>query len=120
VTPHVREFVDAFRQRFGVAPDLYAAHGYDAFNVLLEAWRQGGTTGLSFWKGMRAVREFQGVTGVLQFDEKGDVTKFPHVYIVAQGKAVDVEERRQEEILKARQEIERIQREMERLRNQGN
>ncbi|HLF56533.1 MAG TPA: penicillin-binding protein activator [Thermoanaerobaculia bacterium] len=119
ITPEVQVFVEAFRTRFGTAPDLYAAHGYDAFNVLVEAYRQGGTTALSFWKGMRNIRELRGVTGVLQFDEKGDVTKFPHVYIVTQGKPVDVEERRQEEILRARQEIERIQREMERLRNSG-
>jgi branched-chain amino acid transport system substrate-binding protein len=119
LTPQVKSFVEAFQQRFATAPDLYAAHGFDAFNVLLEAYRQGGTTTNSFWKGMRGIRDLQGVTGVLQFDEKGDVTKFPHVYIVTQGKPVDVEERRQEEILRARQEIERIQREMERLRGAG-
>jgi len=112
--------VASYRARYGEMPDLYAAHGFDAFNILLEAYRLGGTSGLSFWKGMRGVRDYLGVTGILQFDEKGDVSKFPHVYIVADGRPVDVEQRRQEEIQRARQEIERIQREMERLRNQGN
>jgi branched-chain amino acid transport system substrate-binding protein len=120
VQPRQQAFIDAYRARYGEAPDLYAAHGYDAFNVLLEAYRKGGTTGLSFWKGIRSVQEFPGVTGLLQFDEKGDVAKFPHVYIVADGRGVDVEQRRQEEIQAARREIERIQREMERLRNSGN
>jgi branched-chain amino acid transport system substrate-binding protein len=120
LAPAQREFVASYRARYGEMPDLYAAHGFDAFNILLEAYRLGGTSGLSFWKGMRGVRDYLGVTGILQFDEKGDVSKFPHVYIVADGRPVDVEQRRQEEIQRARQEIERIQREMERLRDEGN
>jgi len=120
LSPEVQAFVSAYRARFGSEPDLYAAHGYDALNMLLEAYRKGGTTGLSFWKGMRSIHEYPGVTGTLQFDEKGDVAKFPHVYVVTDGRAVDVEERRQEEIRKAREQIEKIQREMENLRNSGN
>jgi branched-chain amino acid transport system substrate-binding protein len=114
LAPQVAEFVKSSRARYGHDPDLYAAHGYDAFNILIEAYRQGGTSGLSFWKGMRNIHEFPGVTGSLQFDEKGDVGKFPHVYVVTDGKAVDVEQQRQKQIEEARRKMREIE---ESLRN---
>jgi branched-chain amino acid transport system substrate-binding protein len=119
LTPPVAAFVKAFREKYGVAPDLYAAHGFDSLNVIYEAYRQGGTSALSFWKGMRGVRELAGVTGTLQFDEKGDVQKFPHVYVVRNGRAVDIEKERQEQIQKAREEMKRLQDELDRLRQGG-
>lgn len=119
VPPVVAKFVGDFRSKYGDEPDLYAAHGFDAVRVLLEAYRQGGTTGLSFWKGMRNIREFPGVTGSLQFDEKGDVAKFPHVYVVRDGKAVDVESLRRQQLEEARQRMREIESEIRKLQNQG-
>ena len=118
VADNVKAFVDAFKSKYGQVPDLYAAHGYDAFNVLLEAMKLGGNSGTSFWKGMRGIHEYPGVTGPLQFDEKGDVQKFPHVYIVREGKAIDVEEERQRQIDAARKKMEQLQQELDRLKNQ--
>ncbi len=112
---NVKAFVDAFKQRYGSDPDLYAAQGYDALNTLLEAYRQGGTSAISFWKGMRGVHEYAGVTGLIQFDDKGDVQKFPHVYIVTKGKAVDVEEERQRQIEAARQKMKELENELRAL-----
>lgn len=118
-SPEVERFVAAYRGKFGEDPDLYSAHGYDAFNVLVEAYRQGGTSGLSFWKGMRNIQEFPGVTGRLQFDERGDVGKFPHVYVIADGKAVDVEQQRQRQIEEARQKMREIEESLRNLQNPG-
>lgn len=119
IAPQVAAFVKSFQQKYGSLPDLYAAHGFDSLNVIYEAYRQGGTSPLSFWKGLRGVREMAGVTGTLQFDEKGDVQKFPHVYVVREGKAVDIEKERQEQIRKAREEMKRLQDELDRLRQGG-
>jgi branched-chain amino acid transport system substrate-binding protein len=119
VAPNVQAFVDAYRAKYNADPDLYAAHGFDSYLVLIEAIAQGGDSPLHFWKGMRGIREYPGVTGPLQFDEKGDVKKFPHVYVVDQGRAIDVEVKRQEQIDKAREEMERLQEEIRRLRGQG-
>jgi len=118
--PQVKQFVAAYRAKFGSDPDLYAAHGYDAYQVLVEALRQGGETASSFWKGMRNIHEFPGVTGTFQFDEKGDVQKFPHVYRVKDGKALDYELERQRQLKEARDRLQKIQEEIERLKNQGN
>ena len=68
---------------------------------------------------MRSVHEFPGVTGTLQFDDKGDVAKFPHVYIVTGGKAVDVEAERQRQIEIARQKMIELENELRRLQTAG-
>jgi branched-chain amino acid transport system substrate-binding protein len=117
LTPEVASFVKAFRAKYRSDPDLYAAHGFDTFNVLVEAYRQGGTSGLSFWKGMRNIHELPGVTGSLQFDEKGDVSKFPHVYVVTDGKAIDVEQQRQKQIEEARRKMREIEESLRKLQN---
>jgi branched-chain amino acid transport system substrate-binding protein len=119
VSANVKAFVDAFRAKYGEVPDLYAAHGYDAVLVLVEAIRQGADSPSAFWKGMRSVHEFPGVTGTLQFDDKGDVAKFPHVYIVTGGKAVDVEAERERQIEAARQEMIKLENELRRLQTGG-
>jgi branched-chain amino acid transport system substrate-binding protein len=88
----VRSFVRIYRQKHGNDPDLYAAHGYDAMLVLVEALQEGGTTPTTFWRGMRSVQGFAGVTGPVQFDERGDVQKFPRVYTIRDGMPVNYEE----------------------------
>lgn len=117
--PEVGRFVEAYRAKYGSDPDLYSAHGFDTFNLLVEAYRQGGTSGLSFWKGMRNIQEFPGVTGRLQFDEKGDVGKFPHVYVITEGRAIDVEQQRQKQIEEARRKMKEIEESLRNLQNPG-
>ena len=117
--PEVEAFVKAYRAKNRSEPDLYAAHGYDAYRVLLAAMRESGKSAANFWKGMRGVRDFPGVTGTFQFDEKGDVKKFPRVFMVREGQVSDLEkeeEARREEI---RRKMREIQEELLRLRAQG-
>jgi branched-chain amino acid transport system substrate-binding protein len=112
-TPEVKAFVDAYRARYGETPGNYAAHGYDAFNILYAASQQGGDKAHSFWKGMKAIKDFPGATGPLQFDDKGDVTKYPRVYFVHEGRVVDHANWRQkmiDEIRKQREELIRQRR----------
>lgn len=119
VSEQVKTFVDAYRAKFKTDPDLYAAHGYDALRISVEAIKQGGDTGATFWKGLRNLQEYQGVTGVLAFDEKGDVQKFPRVYSVVDGRAVDREQERQRALEEARLRIQKIEEELRRMK-QGN
>jgi branched-chain amino acid transport system substrate-binding protein len=105
--PKVAAFVEAFRAKFGLSPDLYSAHGYDAVMVLAQALREGGPVSTDFWKSVRGLRDFVGVTGTVQFDERGDVQKYPRVYVVQDGNLVDYEK----EVEKQRQELlERLRR----------
>lgn len=112
--PLIKNFVDAYREKYGLTPDLYAAHGYDSVLVLAEALRDsGGEFASDLWSALRGLRDFQGVTGTLQFNERGDVQKFPRVFVVNEGQLVDYEKeitKRREEILKRLRDLEQRQR----------
>jgi len=117
--PHVQEFVQAYRDKYGSSPDLYAAHGFDAMKVYAEALRVGGRRPRDFWQGMRSINSFVGVTGTIQFDEQGDVQKYPRVYIIQNGQFVDYDkvlEERRKALEERRRELERRMRELERQR----
>ncbi|MGB6994259.1 MAG: ABC transporter substrate-binding protein [Thermoanaerobaculia bacterium] len=111
--PVIRNFIDGYRAKYNLEPDLYAAHGYDSVMVLVEALRIGGRTSSELWKGIRSIRDFSGATGTVQFDERGDVQKFPRVYVVNEGVLVDYEaevERRRRELLERLRDLEKEQR----------
>lgn len=119
--PHIHQFVEAYRAKYdGRTPDLYAAHGYDAMRVYARALADGGAPRPgNFWQGMRGITSFPGVTGPIQFDEQGDVQKFPRVYVIHDGEFVDYDrilEERREGLEDRRRELERRMRELERQR----
>ena len=110
--PLVANFVNSFREKYGVNPDLYAAHGYDSMLVLAQAALESGTIATEFWKGVRALRDFEGATGTIQFDERGDVQKFPRVYVVNNGQLIDYDaevERRRRALLDRLRDLEKRQ-----------
>ena len=110
--PKVQSFVSAYREKFGVNPDLYSAHGYDSMLVLAEAAKPGDFLPAEFWSKIRALRDFAGATGTVQFDERGDVQKFPRVYVVNNGSLIDYEaevERRRKALLQRLRELEKRQ-----------
>ena len=84
-----KRFVRAYRARWGEAPGIYAAYGYDAVHVLATAVAGRPAMASEVREGLRfAVREFPGVTGTIQFNDKGDVSKYPRVYIVGEDLAL--------------------------------
>ena len=110
--PKVQEFVVAYREKYGANPDLYAVHGYDAMLVLAEAAKTGDFMPSEFWSRIRSLRDFVGATGTVQFDERGDVQKFPRVYVVNNGALIDYEaevERRRKALLQRLRDLEKRQ-----------
>ena len=108
----VASFVAAYQEKHGTMPSYYAALGYDALWVYIAALAEVDVIAVpsDFLKGMRAVRELQGVTGNIQFRETGDVQKFTRIYQIADGKAVDFEKyqkQRRDELMKKMQETMR-------------
>lgn len=82
------EFVKAYKEKYGVEPSSFAALGYDAGLVVAEAVKTAGSTNPEDLVKVMENMQFQGVTGLLQFDEEGNPkNKDVTVIKVVDGKA---------------------------------
>jgi branched-chain amino acid transport system substrate-binding protein len=77
--PKAKEFADEYKKKFGKNPEPYAAESYDAATMALKAIEQIAKGGKSVTREdvATAVRKMKhsGITGDIQFDDKGDRTK---------------------------------------------
>lgn len=117
---HVQKFVEGFEQKFGEMPELYAAYGYDALQVIAAAVEGRPALPSEVHKGLRdSIKEFPGVTGAIQFDEKGDVQKFPRVYVIGEDLGLyDYNQRIQRQQEELRKRREELRKKLEELHNQ--
>jgi len=68
-------FAAAYRKRFGIEPQSYAAYGYDAAGVALDAMRRAGRKDrAAVVAALLQTRDFNGVLGTWSFDANGDTT----------------------------------------------
>jgi len=83
-------FVDRYQDEYGREPDFYAAHGYDAMRVALRALVDARSVDVSELRRYMRVglREFDGVTGTIAFDERGDVRRYPTMHTIWNGRVV--------------------------------
>jgi branched-chain amino acid transport system substrate-binding protein len=83
-------FAESYAREFGRKPDLYAAHGYDAMRVALKALLDARSVDVTeLRRYMRiGLREFDGVTGTIAFDERGDVRRYPIMHTIWNGRVV--------------------------------
>lgn len=73
--PNTRRFVKNFQDRYGVAPDTWAALGYDAIDLLDDAFtRAKSTVPLVAASFLRFIEDRQSVMGTYSFSKNGDVT----------------------------------------------
>jgi branched-chain amino acid transport system substrate-binding protein len=87
--PTVRAFAASYRQRYGVDPDVYAAHAYDAVRVLATAVERAGSWEPDEVKdALLGIDDYEGATGRMAFDRKGDVIQYPRLYVVRGGRFV--------------------------------
>ena len=64
--PAVRNFVEKYKQRYGVTPDALAALGYDTMRVLADSMKRAGKLdGASLRDAIGATKGFAGVTGTI-------------------------------------------------------
>ncbi len=84
--PAARDALERYRKRFG-EPGPYSFYAYDAANVLLTGISKAATTeGIKVSEAIHAVT-YDGITGRIQFDQKGDVPKIQYVvWITRDGK----------------------------------
>ncbi len=71
----VQQFVSEYKKRFDGTPDITAANAYDALKVLAFAIQSTGENPSAVKTFFPSIQEFEGGSGVLSFDQNGDVQK---------------------------------------------
>jgi len=69
--PKLKTFKADYIKRFGIEPDVFAAHAYDGMNILIEAINKAGLNRTLIRDVLTDLKTFQGykgVTGVVNFD----------------------------------------------------
>lgn len=82
--PTAKEFLGKYREKFGeIGP--YSIYAYDAANILLAAIKEANSTDGKAISAKLHSMEFEGATGKIRFDAKGDVTISPYVVWITKG-----------------------------------
>ncbi|OAT81236.1 ABC transporter substrate-binding protein [Desulfotomaculum copahuensis] len=82
----VKDFIKAYKEKYGHEPDMVGASTYDAFYVLAEAMRKSGVTPDKIRDGIANTKNFQAVTGKIEgYDKIGQVIKPVQVQQVKDG-----------------------------------
>jgi len=91
-SPRVAEFVSVYKEKFGSAPDVAAAHAYDAMEILAYAITKAGSDEPNKIRdAIYNIKNFPGVTGRTTFDKMGDVTKPIIIKEISNGNAKSLE-----------------------------
>ena len=75
-TEMTKKFIDAYKKKYNEDPSAFAALGFDAYLVIVDAINRAKS-----WKpadikeALAATKNFQGATGNITFDENGDAIK---------------------------------------------
>lgn len=87
--PVARPFFLAYRDRYDEEADGYAAHGYDALQLLVHGMeRAASTQPEKVREGLLSIDHYRGANGWTSFDENGDVIEYPRLFIIRDGRPV--------------------------------
>lgn len=88
----VLSFVNRYMDAYNRAPDVFAAHGYDAMRFAIEVMRLGPVQLTEIKQAFQfGVRDFMGVTGPIVFDDFGEVKHYPKMFLVKGGQVLSYE-----------------------------
>ncbi len=87
----VREFIQGYRARFGEGFDVYAAHGYDALLILVQAIEEESYRPEAISLYLNAMNPFPGAAGETSFDNDGNARKFHRMFVIQGGRPVPFE-----------------------------
>jgi branched-chain amino acid transport system substrate-binding protein len=109
-TQPTQEFVATYRQRFDNDPDIYAAHAFDAMRVAVFVSIEATSFSATEIRRVLAfgIREFPGVTGIIQFNDFGDVRHNPIMFIIKDGQVLNYERYIAEERVKITERIKKL------------
>jgi len=66
--PLLQDFHRRYQERFGEAPEAFAAHAYDGMTLLIRAIRNAGLNRVRIRDELTSLKSFRGVTGEITFD----------------------------------------------------
>lgn len=78
------EFVAKHQAKYGAAPGPFAAQGYDAYKAIALALKDGARSGEEI-RAKLLEQRFEGASGVINFDESGDISGNYEVYAARSG-----------------------------------
>lgn len=82
----VQEFVKKYTEKFGKEPDQFAAQAYDGLYLFAEAIKNAGEADRDAVRDALAeIKDFEGILGVMSFDEVGDIVMDPTVLVIDGG-----------------------------------
>ncbi len=86
----VQAFVKRYMDTYQRAPDVFAAHGYDAMRIVIAVMKIARPPEtVEIEKALHfGISEFKGVTGPILFDDYGEVKHYPKMFIVSDGNVV--------------------------------
>lgn len=73
--PHIRNFIESYRERFKEEPSVYAANAYDAAMLVIEAIRTGKRTSDEIKDYLYDISDYMGASGKITFEKNGEVNK---------------------------------------------
>jgi branched-chain amino acid transport system substrate-binding protein len=83
-------FCQEYKRIYGTVPGPVAAYAYDGMNIIIEAIRKGGSDRENIQKILKELN-FDGVTGLIQFDANGNRAGTPGLMEIKNGIPVAVE-----------------------------
>jgi branched-chain amino acid transport system substrate-binding protein len=88
-----KDYKKNYQNRYGKESGIMAASTYDAVYIVAKAIEEAKTyTGEEIKNSLKTIKNFQGITGLTNFDENGDVIKASTFKTVKNGKFVPYEE----------------------------
>lgn len=78
-------FKEAYRKKYGADPGTCCAEGYDNASLIIHCLRQGAASGLEIQEQLRKVKDWPGVSGLITFDDNGDVHKPMQMKVIRKG-----------------------------------
>jgi len=81
-------FQEEFQRIYGTKPGIVAAFAYDGMNLIIEAIKNAGLDREKIQKSLAKIH-YDGITGVIQFDDKGNRVGVPGLMQIKNGIPVD-------------------------------
>jgi len=80
-----KQFATQFEEKYGSKPDTYAAYSYVATSLVIDAIKANGENREGVKTYLDQVQNYEGATGIISFDENGDVITVPSKLEIKEG-----------------------------------